>query len=155
EERKRLRTILDSLKPPKGVGFIIRTAGIGKTKAEIQRDLTYLSPLWTQIEKKRTGTTGPTELYTEGALGTRTRRDVFTPDVHRLIVDSKDVAKRVKDVIKITAPRTKNKVEVYEEPIPLFHKYGIERDIELMYSRHVPLPSGGSLVIDSTEAIVA
>src|SRR5207248_6773342 len=76
-------------------------------------------------------------------------------DVDRLVVDSPEVAKRVKDVIKITAPRTKNKVETYEEPVPLFHKYGIEREIELMYSRHVPLPSGGSLVIDSTEAIVA
>src|SRR6185436_14254903 len=155
EERKRLRTILDSLKPPKGVGFIIRTAGIGKTKAEIQRDLTYLSRLWAQIEKKRKSGAGPMELYTEGDLVTRTVRDVFTSDVDRLIVDSGAVAKRVKDVIKITAPRTKNKVETYEEPIPLFHKYGIERDIELMYSRHVPLPSGGSLVIDSTEAIVA
>src|SRR3954469_23418027 len=155
EERKRLRTILDSLKPPKGVGFIIRTAGIGKSKLEIQRDLTYLSRLWTQIEKKRTSGSGPMELYTEGDLVTRTVRDVFTSDVDKLIVDSPDVAKRVKDVIKITAPRTRNKVETYEEPIPLFHKYGIEKDIELMYSRHVPLPSGGSLVIDSTEAIVA
>src|SRR5918993_885002 len=155
EERRRLRTILDSLKPPKGVGFIIRTAGIGKTKAEIQRDLTYLSRLWMQIEKKRTSGSGPMELYTEGDLVTRTVRDVFAADVDRLIVDSEAVGKRVKDVIKITAPRTKNKVEVYDAPIPLFHKYGIEKDIEMMYSRHVPLPSGGSLVIDSTEAIVA
>src|SRR5438067_469310 len=155
EERKRLRTILDSLKPPKGVGFIIRTAGIGKTKIEIQRDLTYLSRLWTQIEKKRTSGSGPMELYTEGDLVTRTVRDVFTSDVDKLIVDSPDVAKRVKDVIKIAMPRTRNKVELYEEPIPLFHRAGIEREIEQMYSRHVPLPSGGSLVIDSTEAIVA
>ena len=155
EERRRLRTILDSLKPPKGVGFIIRTAGIGKSKAEIQRDLTYLSRLWMQIEKKRTSGSGPMELYTEGDLVTRTVRDVFAGDVDRLIVDNEAVGKRVKEVIKITAPRTKNKVEVYNEPIPLFHKYGIERDIEMMYSRHVPLPSGGSLVIDSTEAIVA
>ena len=76
-------------------------------------------------------------------------------DVDRIVVDNKEVAKRVKEVIKIAKPRTKNKVELYEEPVPLFHKYGIEREIELMYSRHVPLPSGGSLVIDSTEAIVA
>src|SRR5919106_67079 len=68
EERRRLRQILDSLKPPKGVGFIIRTAGIGKTKAEIQRDLAYLSRLWMQIEKKRTSGSGPMELYTEGDL---------------------------------------------------------------------------------------
>src|SRR4051812_36181695 len=155
EERRRLRTILDGLKPPRGVGFIIRTAGIGKSKAEIQRDLTYLSRLWQQIEKHRDSGPTPMELYTEGDLVARTVRDVFSSDVDRLIVDNKDVAKRVKEVIKITSPRTRNKLEVYEDPIPLFHRYGIEKDIELMYSRHVPLPSGGSLVIDSTEAIVA
>ena len=95
------------------------------------------------------------ELYTEGDLVTRTVRDVFTSDIDRIVVDNKEVAKRVKEVIKLANPRTKNKVELYEEPVPLFHKYGIEREIELMYSRHVPLPCGGSLVIDSTEAIVA
>ena len=95
------------------------------------------------------------ELYTEGDLVTRTVRDVFTSDVDGLVVDNKEVAKRVKEVIKLSNPRTRNKVELYEEPMPLFHQYGIEREIELMYSRHVPLPSGGSLVIDSTEAIVA
>src|SRR6476619_7366248 len=106
-ERRRLRTILDSLKPPKGVGFIIRTAGVGKSKTEIQRDLTYLSRLWAQIEKKRDSGPGPMELYTEGDLVTRTVRDVFSSDVDRIIVDNKDVADRVRDVIKITNPRTK------------------------------------------------
>src|SRR5687767_480238 len=154
EERRKLRQILDGLKPPKDVGFIIRTAGIGKSKTEIQRDLTYLSRLWATLEKKRKEP-APVELYTEGDLVTRTVRDVFSNDVERIIVDSKDVARRVKEVIKITNPRTKNRVDLYEESVPLFHKYGIEREIELMYSRHVPLPSGGSLVIDSTEAIVA
>ncbi|HEV7301382.1 MAG TPA: Rne/Rng family ribonuclease [Tepidisphaeraceae bacterium] len=153
-ERRRLRTILDGLKPPKDVAFIIRTAGIGKAKTEIERDLKYLTRLWETIEKKQKEP-GPVELYTEGDLVTRTVRDVFTSDVERIVVDNKDVARRVKDVIKITAPRTKNKVDVYEDGVPLFHQYGIERDIEMMYSRHVPLPSGGSLVIDSTEAIVA
>jgi ribonuclease E len=153
-ERRRLRTILDSLKPPKGVAFIIRTAGIGKSKTEIERDLKYLTRVWEQIEKKQQEP-APVELYTEGDLVARTVRDVFTSDVDRIVVDNKDVAKRVKDVIKISAPRTKNKVDVYEDPVPLFHQFGIEKDIELMYSRHVPLPSGGSLVIDSTEAIVA
>src|SRR4051794_7106134 len=129
-ERRRLRQILDGLKPPKDVGFIIRTAGVGKTKAEIQRDFTYLSRLWMQIEKMRDGGPGPMELYTEGDLVTRTVRDVFTSDVERIVVDNEEVAKRVKDVIKITAPRTKNRVDLHEEPVPLFHKYGIERDIE-------------------------
>jgi len=153
-ERRRLRHILDSLKPPKDAAFIIRTAGVGKSKAEIERDLKYLTRLWETLKKKEKEP-GPVELYTEGDLVTRTVRDVFTSDVDLIVVDNKDVAKRVKDVIKISSPRAKNKVELYEEPVPLFHKYGIEREIELMYSRHVPLPSGGSLVIDSTEAVVA
>src|SRR5437773_6253453 len=99
EERRRLRTILDSLKPPKDVGFIIRTAGIGKTKVEIQRDLTYLSRLWTQIEKKRTSGSGPMELYTEGDLVTRTVRNVFTSDVDRLVINNPEIAKQIKNVI--------------------------------------------------------
>src|SRR5271156_3526474 len=155
EEPRRLRHILDSLKPPKDVGFIIRTAGVGISKTEIQRDLTYLTRLWTNFVKKRDSGPGPTELYTEGDLVTRTVRDVFTSDIDTIIVDDKEVARRVKEVIKLANPRARNKVELYEGPVPLFHKYGIEREIELMYSRHVPLPSGGSLVIDSTEAIVA
>src|SRR3954470_8203894 len=155
EERRRLRTILDGLKPPKEVGFIIRTAGIDKTKAEIQRDFTYLTRLWMQIEKKRESGPGPMELYTEGDLVSRTVRDVYSSDIDQIVVDNKEVAKGVKEVIKLANPRARNKVVLYEEPIPLFHKYDIEKDIELMHSRHVPLPSGGSLVIDSTEAIVA
>src|SRR4051794_10095277 len=154
DERRRLRGILDGLKPIDEVGFIIRTAGVGKTKTEIQRDLTYLTRLWQNINKKMKEK-APVELYTEGDLIARTVRDVFTTDVERIVVDSEDVEKKIKDFVKILMPRTKNKVELYEEGIPLFHKYGIEKEIELMYSRHVPLPSGGSLVIDSTEAIVA
>src|SRR5688572_373885 len=154
-ERRRLRQILDQLDPPDDCGFIIRTAGVGKSKAEIERDLKYLARLWENLKKIRDTEPAPVELYTEGDLITRTVRDLFTADVDRIVIDSKDVAKRVRDVIKLSSPRTKNKVDVYEEPIPLFHKYGIEREIELMYSRHVPLASGGSLVIDSTEAIVA
>jgi ribonuclease E len=154
-ERRRLRQILDQLKPPKDVGFIIRTAGVGRPKTDIERDLKYLTRLWEQLEKKRKSSPAPVELYTEGDLVTRTVRDFFSADLDRIVVDSEEVAKRVKEVIKISTPRAKNKVELYEETVPLFHKYGIEREIEMMYSRHVPLPSGGSLVIDSTEAIVA
>src|ERR1700760_2834408 len=134
-ERRRLRQILDGLEPPEGVGFIIRTAGVGKSKVEIERDLKYLTRLWENIVKKEKEP-GPVELYTEGDLVTRTVRDVFSADVDRIIVDNEDVAKRVKDVIKISSPRAKNKVELYEEPVPLFHKFGIEKEIELMYSRH-------------------
>src|SRR5437660_2733303 len=91
DERRRLRGILDSLKPIKDVGFIIRTAGVGRTKTEIQRDLTYLTRLWQNFEKKRDSGPAPMELYTEGDLVSRTVRDVFTPDVDRIVVDNKDV----------------------------------------------------------------
>jgi ribonuclease E len=155
EERKRLRKILDDLKPPKDVGFIIRTAGVGKTKAEIERDFKYLSRLWENIQKKLKETDKPCELYAEGDLVTRSVRDVFTSDVEKIVVDDKDTAKRIKDFFKLLMPRTKNKVEVYEETVPLFHKYKIEEDIEQMHSRTVPLKSGGYLIIDSTEAVVA
>src|SRR3954451_2988415 len=155
DERRRLKQILDSLDPPEDCGFIIRTESVGKTKAEIERDLKYLARLWEQIKRIRDNQAAPVELYTEGDLITRTVRDVFSSDVDRIIVDNREVADRVRDVIKITNPRTKNRVELLEDPVPLFHKHGIEREIELMYSRHVPLPSGGSLVIDSTEGIVA
>src|SRR5436190_9787284 len=145
EERRRLQQILDSLKPQRECGFIIRTAGVSKSKAEIQKDLTYLTRLWQNIDKKLKSGPGPMELYTEGDLVTRTVRDVFTSDVTRIIVDNKDVARRIKDFIKIALPRTRNKLELYEGSVPLFHEHGIEREIEQMYSRHVPLPSGGSL----------
>src|SRR3954471_13916230 len=115
-ERRRLRGILDSLKPIDEVGFIIRTAGVGKTKTEIERDLKYLTRLWENITKKRKEPS-PVELYTEGDLVTRTVRDVFTSDVDQIIVDNKDVAKRIKEFFKIAMPRTKNRVDLYEEPI--------------------------------------
>ncbi len=154
-ERRRLRQILDSLKPIDDVGFIIRTAGVSKSKTEIQRDLTFLTRVWQAMEKKRTSGPTPMELYTEGDLVTRTIRDVFSADIERIIVDDEQVAERTREFIKLAMPRGKNKIELYDQPVPLFHKYGIEKEIEGMYSRHVPLPGGGSLVIDSTEAVVA
>ena len=132
DERRRLRKILDEQKPPKDCGFIIRTAGVGKSKTEIQKDLTYLTRLWQNIQKTIDTVPGPVELYTEGDLVTRTVRDVFTPDIERIIIDHPDVARRVKDFIKIAMPRTRNKVELYEGVVPLFHEYGIEREIEQM-----------------------
>ena len=154
-ERTRLRKILDGLTPPKDCGFIIRTAGIGKSKLEIEKDLKYLARLWDQLKKQIEKDKPPVELYTEGDLITRTVRDVFTSDVDSIIVDDKETAKKIKDFIKLAMPRTKNKVELYEEQLPLFHKYELEEVVESMYSRRVPLPSGGSLIIDQTEAVVA
>lgn len=155
EERRRLRKILDGLKPPKDVGFIIRTAGMGKTKTELERDFKYLTRLHEQIEHHKKSARPPTLLYSEGDLVTRTVRDVWSGDVDRVICDDPETALRIKQFFKLLMPRTKVNVQLYQGHVPLFHAAGIEQEIETMFSRHVPLPSGGSLVIDSTEAIVA
>ncbi len=154
-ERRRLRAIMDEFEPVEGLGFIVRTAGMGKTKAEIQRDLDYLTHLWEQVETRARKVPAPAELYTEGDLVTRTVRDVFTADIERVLVDSEEVAERVRDFLELTQPRSRNRVEFYDDPIPLFHRFGVERELDIMNSRTVPLPGGGSLVIDSTEAVVA
>ena len=154
DERRRLKRILTDLRPPEDCGFILRTEAVDKEHEDIERDLTYLARLWDQIKRRRDGGPTPVELYTEGDLVTRTVRDVFSADVDRVIVDHPDVADRVRDVIRISTPKAADVVQAYDEAVPLFSRYGIEHEIEQMYSRHVPLPSGGSLVIDSTEAVV-
>ena len=155
KERRRLRKILDTLEPPKDVGFIIRTAGMGKTKAEIERDFKYLVRVWSEIDKQRKRSRPPALLYAEGDLVTRTVRDVWNSDVDRVIVDDVETALRIKQFFKLLMPRTKVDVQLYEGTIPLFHATGVEREIETMFSRHVPIANGGSLVIDTTEAVVA
>jgi ribonuclease E len=154
KERRRLRKILDELNPVEGVGFIVRTAGMGKSKAEIEKDLKYLTGLWDTIQEISREHRAPVELYTEGDLITRTVRDIYGADIDRIIIDDEEVAKKIEDFVKPSA-RSRTVVEFYDEPVPLFHAYGVEREIENINSRHVPLPSGGSLVIDSTEAVVA
>ncbi len=155
KERRRLRKVLDGLEQPKDVGFIIRTAGEGKTKAELERDFKYLSRLWAEIDAKRKTAKAPALLYSEGDLVTRTVRDVWSGEVDRIVCDDVETAVRIRQFFKLLMPRTKVDVRLYEGRVPLFHASGIEREIETMFSRHVPLANGGSLVIDSTEAVVA
>ncbi len=155
QSRQEMRKILDELNPPKNFGFIIRTAGIGRTKTDIKRDLAYLQRLWKTIEQRMNNTSGVGELYTESDLVIRTIRDVFSTDIHRVVVDHDAAAQRAKNFLAIASPRSGSTVVVYREAIPLFHRYNIEQQIENIHSRVVPLRSGGSLVIDSTEALVA
>ena len=155
DDRKKLRKILDELQPPKNLGFIIRTAGIGRTKRELQRDLVYLTRLWKQIARRIRSENSPAEIYRESDLVIRTIRDVFNTDISRIVVDSESVAEKVRDFLRIAMPRTVNRVHWHEDSTPLFHAFKIEKDIESIHSRHVKMPSGGSLVIDPTEALVA
>ncbi len=156
DERKEMRDILKALSPPDGFGFIVRTAGLGQTKTDLKRDLAYLLRLWKEIDRKRKSLKTKTgELYAESDLVIRTLRDVFTPNIERVIVDNPDAAQRAHEFLAVANPRSKTKVILYQDPVPLYHRFDVERQIETIGSREVPLPSGGALVIDPTEALVA
>lgn len=155
DARKEMRDILKTLNPPKEFGFIVRTAGIGQTKTDLKRDLSYLQRLWKNIDRKRKQRGKYGELYAESDLVIRTIRDVFSSDIDRIVCDDLTAARRARDFLAVANPRAKSKVVHYEDPVPLFHRMGIEEQLDNMNSREVPLPSGGALVIDQTEALVA
>jgi len=155
DERKRLRQILEQSNPPKGQGFIIRTAGQGCSKKDIQNDLRYLKRLWTAIEKRIETEKPPGELYQESDLVIRTLRDVFNSKISRIICDSESVARKIRDFLSIATPRLKKRVTYYDSKVPLFHKYRIEDEIAKVQSRTVELKGGGSIVIEQTEALVS
>ncbi|MCC5828386.1 MAG: Rne/Rng family ribonuclease [Phycisphaeraceae bacterium] len=154
EQRRTVRKMLDELDPPDGFGFIIRTAGLDRTKTDLKRDMAYLQRLWKALEKRR-GAIRVGELYAESDLVIRTLRDVYSSDIDKVIVDDVEAAQRAAEFLAISNPRSGSAVMVYDDPVPLFHRYDIERQIENIHAREVPLPSGGSLVIEATEALVA
>ena len=155
EERREMRKVLDSLNLPSGFGFILRTAGMGKNKTDIKRDVAYLTRLWKMIEKRIKTIGAPCQLYNESDLLVRTIRDVLRPTISAIIVDSESSHQRISSFLKIAAPRASSKIIHYQEASPIFHAFDIERQIEEVHSREVHLPSGGRLVIDQTEALVA
>ena len=155
DERQRLRQILEESKPPKGHGFIIRTAGQGCSKKDIQNDLRYLNRLWGTIKKRIEKEKAPGALYQESDLVIRTLRDVFNNKISKIICDSEAVARKIRDFLYIATPRLKRKVVHYEGKVPLFHKYKIEDEIVKIQGRTVELKGGGSIVLEQTEALVA
>lgn len=155
EQRRKMRESLSQLSLPKGMGFILRTAGVDRPKRDLQRDLNFLSRLWKKVEKRIESEPAPASLYKESDLVIRTIRDVYDASLRRILVDSKTVADRVREFLAIASPRSQNIVEDYTPLEPMFHRYGIEVEIDKLHSKHVPLPCGGSLIIESTEALVA
>ncbi|MEM6393201.1 MAG: Rne/Rng family ribonuclease [Planctomycetota bacterium] len=153
--RREMRDLLKSLNPPEEFGFIIRTAGLNQTKTDLKRDLAYLQRLWKSIEKQQKKRARTIELYAENDLVIRTIRDVFTPDTKRIVCDNLDAARRAHEFLSVANPRTKSRVVYYQDPIPLFHRHRLEQQIANISAREVPLPSGGALVFDQTEALVA
>jgi ribonuclease G len=156
KERERLKDILRSLTIPEGMGVIIRTAGEGKQARWFVRDLHMLLKRWQGIvEKINAPDRRPVLLYQEPGLIERTVRDFLTEEVDRILVDNPEDFKLVQDLVGEVSPRSRSRVELYADPIPVFERYNIERQIEQLFQRRVPLPSGGEIVIDETEALTA
>src|SRR5207249_4245677 len=155
DQRRRLREILSDLQPPKGIGFIIRTAGLDRTKKELQRDLAYLSPLWQVVVRRIKKIKAPAEIYQESDMIIRTIRDTFTSEIDTIWVDEPTAFQHAQEFLQFVMPRYANRIKHYDGAEPMFHKYGIEDEIARIQKRHVPLPMGGSIVIDQTEALVA
>jgi ribonuclease E len=155
EDRRRLRDILRELNPPRGVGFIVRTAGTDRTKKELSRDLAYLLRLWKVIVRRIKKTSAPVDIYEESDMIIRTIRDIFTGEVDTIFIDEPAAFERAKEFLQIVMPRYVSRLQLYEGREPLFQKYNLDEEIARINQRRVPLKGGGSLVIDQTEALVA
>jgi ribonuclease E len=153
--RKKMVAILDQLDLPDGFGFILRTAGLDRTKTELKRDLAYLMRLQKDMERRRKASTKPRLLYAESDLLLRALRDMLTADTDEVIVDSEVGLKRAGNFMRIFSPRSSTKLIHYTGRAPIYHALSVEEQIRTMYAREVPLPSGGRLVIDEAEALVA
>ncbi len=157
KERRRLKKILTSLDHlPPGMGVIVRTAGVGCSREDLQRDLDYLLALWTDFEQRLNLGRGPAPLYEESDVAIRTVRDLFNSSTEAVIVDDPEVFQRVREfTAKLMTPEDLERIQLHDGAKPLFHSYGVEQDFERIFSRRIELPSGGSIVFDQTEALVA
>ena len=155
EARRTLRDTLLELNPPKGLGFIVRTAGIDRSKRELSRDMAYLLRLWKVIFRRIRKNPAPIDIYEESDMIIRTIRDIFSSDVDAIYIDETQSHDRAKEFLQLVMPRHTNRLHMYEGKEPLFHKYDLEQEIACIHQREVPLKAGGSIVIDPTEALVA
>jgi ribonuclease E len=154
EDRAELRALMDQLQVPEGMGVIARTAAIDRTLEELQWDLNYLLQLWKAIDGA-SQTKGAFLIYQESSLIIRAIRDYFSADIKQILIDNDDVYEQARQFVGYVMPDMAERVVRYNEDVPLFTRFQIEHQIETAHSRQVPLPSGGSIVIDHTEALVA
>jgi ribonuclease E len=154
EERARLKEVMGEAEIPPLIGYIVRTAAQGARKRDIQADLKYLLRLWEDIRKRAQEAPAPSLIYRERDFALRCVRDYFTPDVKEIVVDDKDTYKQVKDFLRIISPRHTGLVRLHKEKKPLFNAE-LEEQIETIYGERVPLKSGGSMVINITEALTS
>ena len=155
KERSRLKGILRDLTLPEGMGIIVRTAGEGKRSRYFIRDLHILLKRWEVINQRMNGTKKPSCLYVEPDIVGRTVRDFLTEDIDRVMVDKKDDFDNILEEVTTISPRSKSKIHRFTDDIPVFERFNIERQIEQTYMRCVPLPGGGEIVIEETEALIS
>ena len=153
DEREDLKNQISKLDIPEGMSVIIRTAGIDRSFEELQNDLNYLISLWDDINATQASADSPQLIYKDDKLIVRVFRDIFRDDIEEILVDDKSVFVEAKNFAELVIPDQKDKVKLYDEEIPLFNRYQIESQIELAFQREISLPSGGSIVIDPTEAM--
>jgi len=155
EDREQLREALDQVKIPDGMGAIVRTAGVGRTAEELQWDLDNLKEVWTAVAVAAEGRPAPFLIYQESKAIIRALRDYLADDIGEILVDNQDTFNEAQQYMQRFMPASLRKLKLYEDPVPLFTRFQIENQIESAHSHKVNLPSGGSVVIDPTEALVS
>ena len=155
EDRKKLREIAEELEVPEGMGVILRTAGAARTKAEVKRDFEYLLRIWEQVRDLTLKSTAPTLVYEEGSLAKRSIRDLYSKDIDEIVVAGENGYKDAKEFMRMLMPSHAKNVKLYQDSQPVFTRYGIESQLDAMFSPTVQLRSGGYIVINQTEALVA
>src|SRR5664279_6230761 len=155
EDRNELRDTISQLEVPSGMSVIARTAGIGRSLEELQWDLNYLLQLWQAIDGAAKTQSGAFLIYQESSLVIRAIRDYFHPDIGELLIDTEAIFEQAQQFMSHVMPANVHVVKLYKDDVPLFSRFQIEHQIETAYARQVPLPAGGAIVIDHTEALVA
>jgi ribonuclease E len=155
QDRKRLKDVAQDLQVPDGMGVILRTAGANRTKAEIKRDFEYLIRLWETVRDLTLKSTAPTLVYEEGSLIKRSIRDLYNKDIDEVLVAGEEAHREAKEFMRMLTPSHAKNVKLYNESQPIFTRYGIESQLDAMFSPTVQLRSGGYVVLNQTEALVS
>ncbi len=154
-DRKRLKEVASDLEVPEGMGVILRTAGASRTKSEVKRDFEYLLRLWESVRELTLRSTAPTLVYEEGSLIKRSIRDLYGRDISEILVAGDEGYREAKDFMRMLMPSHAKNVQPFRDSQPLFTKFGVEAQLDAMFSPQVQLPAGGYIVINQTEALVS
>ncbi|MDX9815498.1 MAG: Rne/Rng family ribonuclease, partial [Smithellaceae bacterium] len=154
EDREKIKNLVKQIKLPAGMGFIVRTAGINRTKQEIQRDYQLQMRLWKEIHKKALNSKAPLLIYQETDFGVRSLRDYLTPDIGEILVDDLDTFRKMRAYLKAVTPRQVKILKHYKDKAPIFEKFQLEEQIRVIYQERVELKSGGYIIINPTEAMI-